>query len=208
MKRQTHFFTVSLLTLILFFTFFSADAAFAKVPPPHRFFIGGSSGFFRISARHFSRYYGSAWIFLPQPQLGFGLSPSAYLIIKGSQFTRKRTAQQTPAKSWRQQWLEFGFRRYSRGFSGKSRTFMGFGLALFRIEEKNGTFLREIGGHSGKVNPRGFYIEIGFEHFWTNSVSLSFEMDLNSAGLYGNTALQTQSVGGLFIGTGVKIFIF
>jgi len=183
----------------------------AGFPVPNQLVVGGAGGVFRISAVHYKTYYKTPWVSLPQIQVGIGFSSSSFLMLKASQFSRNgRTsgAEGTSEHQWKQKWLEVGYRRYSTGFSSSSRTFMGFGLAFFQIRETPLAFLQDLGSHSENISPKGFYLEIGFEHFFAPSLSLSLDMDLSSAGIYNGTSFQTQSVGGLFMGVSAKYFIF
>jgi len=186
-------------------------SSIAGIPVPNRLMTGGALGLFRISATHYKTYYKSAWAPLPQLQVGIGFSSSSFLMLKASQFSKNgKTFESgvTPRRKWTQRCLEIGYRRYSADFPSSTRTFMGFGLAFFQIRETPLIFLQDLGSHSEKISPKGFYLEIGFEHFFTHSLSLSFDIDLSSAGLYNGTSFQSQSVGGLFLGFTAKYFIF
>ena len=199
--------------LVLFSVEFLSHPLFATIPIPNQMVIGGSIGVFRISANHYNTFYGSPWVSLPQIQVGIGFSSSSFIMVKGSQFSsdgKYFMSEEGPSfkPRWKQQWLEVGYRRYSAGLPRASRTFMGFGLAFFQVEETHLTFLQELGARSKKISPKGFFVEIGFEHFFTHSLSLSLDMDLSSAGLYNGTSFQSQSVGGLFVGITAKYFIF
>lgn len=201
------------VSLVLFSVEFLSHSSFATIPLPTQLVIGGSLGAFRISATHYNEFYGSPWESLPQIQIGIGLSPSSFVMLKGTQFSREGKFFMSEAGPsfqlhWKQRWLEVGYRRYSAGPPRASRTFMGFGLAFFQIEETPLMFLHALGSRSQKISPKGFYIEIGLEHFFTHSLSLSLDMDLSSAGLYNGVSFQSQSVGGLFVGITAKYFIF
>ncbi len=213
MKRLDKITQLIFVSLVLLSIEFLSFPALANIPLPNQLVIGGAAGVFRISANHYDNFYGSPWESLPQIQVGIGLSSSSFIMVKGSQFSRDGKffmSEMGPSfkPHWKQRWLEIGYRRYSLGFSRSSRTFMGFGLALFQIEETPGIFLHQLGSNSEKTSAKGFYLEIGFEHFLTHSLSLSLDMDLSSAGLYNGTSFQSQSVGGLFIGVAAKYFIF
>ncbi len=213
MKPLTKITRLIFVGLILLSAEFLSHPLLATIPGPNQLVIGGSIGAFRISANHFNEFYGSPWESLPQIQVGIGFFSSSFIMVKGSQFSREGKFFMTETgpsfkPHWKQRWLEIGYRRYSAGRPRASRTFLGFGLAFFQIEETPLTFLHSLGSSSGKISPKGFYLEIGFEHFFAHSLSLSLDMDLSSAGLYNGTSFQAQSVGGLFVGATAKYFIF
>ncbi len=173
-------------------------------PFSHPIFAAASAGAFRLSAERFNRYYSSPWGFLPGAQIGFGFSPSAFLVLKGAYFRKSNRTHST----WRQHQFEAGFRRYSVGFSAGSRTYMGFGLAFFHIQESSGTFLKELGEKTTEVWPKGFYIEIGYEHPVISHLSFILHFDLSTAGMVSGPTLQRQSLGGFSASSGLKYQIF
>lgn len=211
MKRLAKFMHPVFVSTLLILIDVFPGTSIAGIPAPSQLVFGGAVGLFRISATHYKTYYDSPWVSLPQIQVGIGFSSSSFLMFKASRFSKNgRTfeADVTPQRKWEQRCFEVGYRRYSTDFPPSTRTFMGFGLAFFQIRETPLTFLQDLGSHSENVSPKGFYLEIGLEHFFTHSLSLSFDMDLSSAGLYNGTSFQSQSIGGLFLGIATKYFIF
>ncbi len=170
----------------------------------HPIFVSATGGVFRISAEHFSHYYASPWGFFPGIRAGVGLSPSAFLVFEGARFQKSGTGSAT----WKQTQLEFGFRKYSAGFSPESRTYMGFGLAFFHVRESTGEFLRELGQKSGEAWPKGFFIEIGYEQSLIPHLFFLLHFGLSSAGMYSGSTLQRQSLGGFSASSGLKIQFF
>ncbi len=173
-------------------------------PATHPLFVSATDGLFRISAEHFSHTYSSPWGFFPGIQVGVGLSPSAFLVLEGARFQKSALHRNT----WKQTQLEFGFRKYSAGFSPQSRTYMGFGLVFFHVQESSGIFLRELGQKSREAWPKGFFIELGYERALVRHLFFFLQFGLSSAGMYSGATLQRQSLGGFSASAGLKIQFF
>jgi hypothetical protein len=170
----------------------------------HPVFFSTTAGVFRISAEHFDRYYSSPWGFLPGFQAGVGISPSAFVVLKGAQFRKSGTKNAT----WKQKQLELGFRKYSVGFSPAARTYMGFGLAFFHVRETGESFLRELGQNGHEAWPKGFFIDLGYEQTLARHLFFTLNFDLSSAGMYSGSTLQRQSLGGFSASSGLKLQFF
>ena len=173
--------------------------------------VGASGGVFRISLDRFDRHYGNRLAFPLGLQVGYAFSPSFLAMLRGRHFQKtsseKNSLETSPV--WQEDWLELGIQQYSLSFSGTSRTFFGFGLAFFWIQEKHGgVFLRSLGYEKSNVQPRGFYICGGFDYLIRERVTLSFEIELTSAGVEQGAGLEAQSVGGIFVNAGVNFLLF
>ncbi len=176
--------------------------------------IGIQGGAFRISIDQFDRYYGNRFAFPVGAQIGYAISPSFQVMVRGKYFQKNHDYRdpetgQTRERIWEQTWLELGIQQYSISFSGTSRTFLGFGLAFFFInEKKDGDFLQQLGYRERSTRPRGFYICVGYDHLIGERVTFSFEIELTSAGVKEGAGLAAQSVGGIFVGLGANLLLF
>ena len=86
---------------------------------------------------------------------------------------------------------------------------MGFGLAFFFIKEKeDGDFLTELGYGDRSIEPKGFYLAVGFERYLLKRLTFGFEIELTSAGVSKGTGLESQSVGGIYAGLGLNWLLF
>jgi len=201
---------LSILSLLLFALSVEAHGLEEDFP---RLNIGAGAGVFRLSIAHFEHYYGSRFGAVYAGHLGYALSPSSLLLIKGRYFAKEHTArdvstQRLQERFWEERWLCLGYRRYSPVFRGDARTFFGFGLVFFFIDErKDGDFLVSEGFQSRRHRPKGFFVSGGYEHYLTDQFTLYLEIELSSAGLKGNT-LESESVGGIYVGWGINLLFF
>jgi len=176
--------------------------------------VGVQGGIFRISIDRFDDYYQNRIAFPVGGQFGYAFSPSFYAVIRGRHFQKTRTLNDPETgvrleRVWQENWLELGIQQYSLSFSGTSRTFFGFGLAFFFVQEKkDGSFLQSLGYDSRKVQPRGFYLCGGFDYFIGDRITASFEIELTSAGVEKGAGLQAQSIGGIFVNIGANFLLF
>lgn len=202
---------VSILSLLLFVASVEARVPGKDFP---RLNIGTGAGVFRLSIAHFEHYYGSRFGAVYAGHFGYAFSPSSLLLIKGRYFTKKHTAleastQQLRERFWEERWLCLGCRRYSPVFRGDARTFFGFGLVFFFIDErKDGDFLLSEGLRSRRYRPKGFFISGGYEHYLTDQLTLCLEIELSSASLQEGNTLESQSVGGIYVGGGINLLFF
>ena len=175
---------------------------------------GIQGGVFRISVDRFDEYYRNRFAFPVGFHLGYAFSPSFYAVFRGRHFQKSHKSADKATgrlrnRLWQEDWLELGIQQYSLSFSGTSRTFFGFGLAFFTVQEKkDGDFLQSLGYNSRRTNPRGFYICGGFDYLVSDRTTLSFEIELTSAGVGKGAGLQAQSVGGIFVNLGVNFLLF
>lgn len=203
-----------ILLTTLYFSVFSLSAkayVFGERSPRLNMGVGG--GLFRLSIANFENYYGSRLGVVYAGHLGYALSSSSLLLVKGRYFTKGNTlfdptTGQHREQLWEEKWLCFGYRHYSPAWGSDARSFFGMGLVFFFIDEKkDGTFLLSEGFRSRHYRPRGFYISTGYEHYLTDKLILGLEIELSSAGLEEGNTLESQSVGGIYVG-GELILLF
>ena len=102
-----------------------------------------------------------------------------------------------------------GIQQYTLSFSGNMRSYLGFGLAFFFIQEKeDGDFLSTLGYGDRSLEPRGFYLAVGFERYLLKRLTFGFEIELTSAGVGKGTNLESQSIGGIYAGVGFNWLLF
>ncbi len=172
--------------------------------------VGLNGGIFRISVDNFNEFYGNRVAYPVGGSIGYALSSSFHIMLRGKYFQKSsaKFSEQLARnlhREWQESWLGLGIQQYSTAFSGDIRTYFGFGLAFFFIQErKDGNFLSSegYGGHSAE--PKGFYICAGYERYLGDRVTVGFDIELSSAGVGKGSGLESQSIGGIYAGLGIN----
>lgn len=176
--------------------------------------LGVNGGIFRISVDKYPDFYGGRVGYPFGGAVSYAISPSFHITLQGKQYQKTSTIYDKQEgknlnRVWQERWIGLGIQQYSISFNEKMRSYLGFGLAFFFIEEKkDGNFLSRLGYGNGKIQPTGFYLSVGFERFLLERVTLGFEIELSSAGVGKGGGLEAQSIGGIYAGIGLNWLIF
>lgn len=176
--------------------------------------VGMNGGIFRISIDKYPDFYGSRVAFPVGGSIGYAFSPSFHIFLRGKYFRKSKDAFNQAAgrdinRVWQESWLELGVQQYTISFAGNMRSYLGFGLAFFFIEEKeDGDFLLNYGHGDRSIDPKGFYLCVGFDRYITKKITFNFELEMSSAGVGKGTGLESQSIGGIFAGIGFNVLLF
>ncbi len=176
--------------------------------------LGVNGGIFRISVDKYPDFYGSRVGYPFGGSVSYAISPSFHITLQAKQYQKAATKYDNSERKnlnrvWRERWIGLGIQQYSISFNEKMRSYLGFGLAFFFIEEKKeGNFLSRLGYGNGKIQPTGFYLSVGFERFLLERVTLGLEIELSSAGVGKGGGLEAQSIGGIYAGIGLNWLIF
>ncbi|MEE9168949.1 MAG: hypothetical protein V3U73_04250 [bacterium] len=206
MKRALTFF-------VLLATFLPATAL-SQPARSSRFEIGAMAGVFRISMDKFNDFYESRVAYPVGGSLDYAFTPSLHLSVRGKTFTKSVTffddqLGRNVDFEWQQSWIGIGVQRLSSSFSGKSRTFFGFGLVFFIIEQnEEGFLLDDLRIDSKTTNPKGFFLNIGFDRYVARNMSIRFEIEATSASVGEGFGVESQSFGGIFVGLGFNLNLF
>lgn len=200
-----------IITFVLLADLKFCDAQYYNNP---KIQLGVSGGVFRISIERYSDFYDSRVALPVGGSIGYSISPSLQIMVKGKYF-QKTADKIDPASGrdrhlvWQERWLGVGIQQSSFSISGTMRSHFGFGLALFFIDEKeDGDFLLRSGYRDRSIQPRGFYLSLGFDRFITKRLTFSMDIELSSAGVGKGTSLEAQSIGGIYGGMGFNLLIF
>ena len=205
---------IKLISLCFVFLLFGWDVSIAQMFDQPKIQIGVNGGIFRISVDRYNDFYGNRVGFPVGGSIGYAISHSFHIMFRGKYFQKSYSEfdQQLSRdlnRKWQEVWYELGIQQYTISFSGNMRTYLGFGLALFYIDEKeDGDFLKSVGYGDQSINPRGFYLAVGFDRYLLRRLTFSFEIELTSAGVGKGTGLESQSIGGVFVGLGLNYQLF
>lgn len=201
------------ITLLLFIAAYLLPIHLNAQPVrPSRIEVTPSIGIFRISNDNFSEFYDSRVGYPFGVSVDYAFNPALHLNIRGKFFQKNSTYFDDRINSdvdldWRQSWIGIGIQRFTISFSGGSRSFFGFGFAFFTLEEnKDGYLLAST--NTTDSNPKGFYLNGGFDRNLSNTIRLRFEIELTSAGVGNGFGIETQSFGGIFGGLGLNFSLF
>lgn len=202
------------ISFFFFFFLFGSNISYAQFFDQPKVQIGVNGGIFRISIDRYNDFYGNRIGFPVGGSIGYAISHSFHIMFRGKYFQKNysefdQMLDRDLNRKWREVWYELGIQQYTISFSGNIRTYLGFGLAFFYINEKeDGDFLTNVGYSDRSINPRGFYLAVGFDRYLLKRLTLSFEIELTSAGVGKGTGLESQSIGGIFIGLGLNWQLF
>ncbi len=203
-----------LLLIMIFVFLYDLNLCEAQYYNNPKLQLGVTGGIFRISIERYSDYYNSRVALPVGGSIGYAISPSLYIMVRGKYFqkTSNKIDQQTGRDLhlvWQERWVGLGIQQNTISFSGKIRSSFGFGLAMFFIDEKeDGNFLFDSGYSDRSIQPRGFYISLGFDRFITKKLTFNLDIELSSAGVGKGTGLEAQSIGGIYGGIGFNLLIF
>jgi hypothetical protein len=198
----------TLLILLIFSGVNSQPLDYSKLQ------VGLTGGIFRISIDKYNSFYGSRVAYPIGGSIGYAISPSFHIFLRGKYFEKSnsefdQTAGRDLNRVWQESWIELGIQQYTISFAGNMRSYLGFGLAMFFIDEqKDGDFLQNYGYKDSSIDPRGFYLCVGFDRFITRKLTFNFELEMSSAGAGNGTNLESQSIGGIFAGVGLNLLLF
>jgi len=176
--------------------------------------LGLNGGIFRIGMDNFNDYYGSRVAYPVGGSIGYAFSSSFHVMLRGKYFQKSSSkydvqSARTLQRQWQESWLGLGIQQYSTAFAGDARTYFGFGLAFFFIDEKkDGNFLSSKGYGKDSAEPKGFYICAGYDRYLGERITIGFEIELTSAGVGKGSGLESQSIGGIYAGLGINYLLF
>ena len=205
---------LKLLLIVLFIFVCDLNSSEAQLYNNRKIQFGVSGGIFRISIDRYDEHYNNRVAFPVGGSIGYSISPSFLIMVRGKYF--RKTADEFDQQSgrnlhriWQESWIGVGIQQYSFSITGKIRSYFGFGLAMFFIDEKeDGDFLEKSGYQNRSIQPRGFYLSVGFDRFITKYLTFCFEIEMSSAGVGKGTSLESQSIGGIYGGFGLNLLIF
>jgi hypothetical protein len=196
---------IGLISLLLW----SATASAQRFANAHdRLIIGGNAGIFRVSYDNFTDIY--------DKRSGVTLGATGLLKIRAPYYAAVKyrhfekdgdfvVNNVSQPQNWKENWYNLGVRYLSYG-DRKVISYFGFGFAFFNITETGTASV--FGRAPGKRNASGFFLDGGLEYRFVKYASLSFEIEVTSAGLEGKSGFEGSSVGGFLFAIGANIFVF
>jgi len=184
-----------------------AVSAQVSLLSPEKLIVGGNVGVFRISFDDFSRLYEHRSGLSYGGQVLFKVFSPYYFKGKLTSFEKDAAPQlQTagPSGSWHQRGVNLGV-RYVSYRERRLISYLGFGFVFIKIKEKGTTSV--FGGVPKNRSATGLYLDGGLEYRFISRASLFLEIELSSAGLKGKSGFQGNSVGGMYLGVGMNVFV-